>query len=172
MTDDLISRQRTVDALETVGYDFSESELSEVELEEVCGAVSDVRQDMIDMIKQLPPAQPEQLGTNLAEVGTDCISRQAAIDATWEEPSYTDPLNVLTEVRDRIEALPSAQPERIRGRWIYTGVKFPNWEGQVVSEAICSECNGISYFRRAFDKYIGANICPNCGADMRGEQDD
>lgn len=41
----------------------------------------------------------------------DLISRQAAIDATWEDPTYTDPLNVLTEVRDRIKALPSAQPE-------------------------------------------------------------
>lgn len=40
----------------------------------------------------------------------DLISRQAAIDATWFEPYYTDPLNVLTEVRDRLEALPSAQP--------------------------------------------------------------
>ena len=40
----------------------------------------------------------------------DLISRQAAIDATWFEPSYTDPLNVLTEVRDRLKALPSAQP--------------------------------------------------------------
>lgn len=40
----------------------------------------------------------------------DTIYRQAAIDATWEEPTYTDPINVLTEVRDRIKALPSAQP--------------------------------------------------------------
>lgn len=43
---------------------------------------------------------------------SDLISRQAAIDATWFEPSYTDPLNVLTEVRDRLKALPSAQPEQ------------------------------------------------------------
>ena len=43
---------------------------------------------------------------------SDLISRQAAINATWFEPSYTDPLNVLTEVRDRLKALPSAQPER------------------------------------------------------------
>jgi len=42
---------------------------------------------------------------------TDLISRQAAIDATWKNPSYTDPINVLTEVRDRIQALPSAQPD-------------------------------------------------------------
>lgn len=43
---------------------------------------------------------------------SDTISRQTAIDATWFEPSYTDPLNVLTEVRDRLKALPSAQPEK------------------------------------------------------------
>ena len=42
---------------------------------------------------------------------SDTVSRQAAIDATWFEPNYTDPLNVLTEVRDRLEALPSAQSE-------------------------------------------------------------
>ena len=46
------------------------------------------------------------------ELVNDCISRKAAIDATWFEPSYTDPLNVLTEVRDRLKMLPSAQPER------------------------------------------------------------
>jgi len=41
----------------------------------------------------------------------DLISRQAAIDLTWKDPSYSDPLNVLTEVRDGIKALPSAQPD-------------------------------------------------------------
>ena len=41
----------------------------------------------------------------------DLISRQAAIDLTWKDPSYSDPLNVLTEVRDGIKALPSAQQD-------------------------------------------------------------
>ena len=36
----------------------------------------------------------------------DLISRQAAIKETWQEPIYTDPLNVLTEIRDRLYALP------------------------------------------------------------------
>lgn len=40
----------------------------------------------------------------------DLISRKKAINETWKEPSYTDPLNVLTEVRERIKALPTAQP--------------------------------------------------------------
>ena len=52
----------------------------------------------------------------------DLISRQAAIEATWEEPTYTDPLNVLTEVRDRLKALPSAQPEQ---RWIPCSERLP-----------------------------------------------
>jgi len=49
----------------------------------------------------------------------DLISRQAAIDATWEEPMYTDPLNVLTEVRDRLEALPSAQQDIAEKLYLY-----------------------------------------------------
>lgn len=57
---DLISRQAAIDALEMVGYDFSESDLSEPELVEVCEAVGDTRQDMIDRIKRLPSAQSER----------------------------------------------------------------------------------------------------------------
>lgn len=43
---------------------------------------------------------------------SELIDRQAAIRATWQEPSYTDPLNVLTEVRDRINALPTITAPR------------------------------------------------------------
>lgn len=46
----------------------------------------------------------------------DTIDRQQAIDATWKEVPYTDPLNILTEIRDRIKALPSVQSEIIRCR--------------------------------------------------------
>lgn len=38
---------------------------------------------------------------------SELIKREDAIKATWQEPSYTDPYNVLTEVRDRINALPT-----------------------------------------------------------------
>lgn len=43
----------------------------------------------------------------------DLIRRADAIRETWKEPTYSDPLNVLTEVRDRLEALPSAEPESL-----------------------------------------------------------
>lgn len=38
---------------------------------------------------------------------SELIKREDAIKATWHEPSYIDPYNILTEVRDRIEALPT-----------------------------------------------------------------
>ena len=41
----------------------------------------------------------------------DAISRKAVEKITWEEPTYTDALNVLTEVRDKIRELPSVLPK-------------------------------------------------------------
>ena len=51
-----------------------------------------------------------ELSTNLAEVGTDCISRQAAIDAArdWYEGLICGSFKGLEK---RLRALPSAQPE-------------------------------------------------------------
>lgn len=43
----------------------------------------------------------------------DLISRQAAIKATWQDTGYTDPFNVMTAIRDRIQQLPPIQPEII-----------------------------------------------------------
>lgn len=44
----------------------------------------------------------------------DIIYRQDAINVTWEKPTYSDPLNILTEVRDKLKNLPSAEPEAIK----------------------------------------------------------
>lgn len=49
--------------------------------------------------------------TTKNDLGVDCISRKAAEDITWQDPSYTDPLNILTEVRDKIRELPSVTPQ-------------------------------------------------------------
>ena len=87
---------------------------------------------------------------------SDTISRAAAIDATWFEPSYTDPLNVLTEVRDRLKALPSAQPERKKGKWIPYSPEGLRYK--------CSECES---------KYDTPwHFCPNCGSYNGGGNND
>lgn len=59
----------------------------------------------------------------------DCISRQAAEEITWEEPSYTDALNVLTEVREKIRRLPSVKPQEPKTKWIPCSERLPEEEG-------------------------------------------
>lgn len=84
----------------------------------------------------------------------DYIDRQAAIDATWFEPYYTDPLNVLTEVRDRLEALPSAEVEPVkRGKW---------------EDVFCSVCGeeAITEWNDTGGEHIFSPYCPHCGAKM------
>lgn len=60
--------------------------------------------------------------TTKNNLGVDCISRKAAEDITWHDPSYTDPLNILTEVRDKIRELPSVTPQP---RWIPVSERLP-----------------------------------------------
>ena len=88
-----------------------------------------------ESIEELPPAQlatdknvGTKLGTNLAEVGTDCISRQAAIDALAEDmpqtytPDGSHPADegifmaqeIYADCIQTLKELPSAQPEIIR----------------------------------------------------------
>lgn len=77
----------------------------------------------IGTVKQLLEGFPSaQLSTNLAEVGTDAISRQAAIDALRKMQTYKmfsgddmlliDQAGAMTELM----LLPPAEPKR--GRWI------------------------------------------------------
>lgn len=57
--DKLISMMAAVDAVETIGFDFSDSGLSAAEIEEVCEAIGEVRQEWSRRIKRLPSAQPD-----------------------------------------------------------------------------------------------------------------
>ena len=60
---------------------------------------------------------------------------------------------------EKILNAPTIDPQRMKGRWI-------GYAGTIGAE--CSECH------KWLDVIQGTaemNYCPNCGADMRGEQD-
>lgn len=72
---------------------------------------------------------------------------------TWEEPKHLHPKHVLTEVREKVRALPEIEAEPVRrGFWKYGENRFgiPNWE--------CSACG--CHGRGDY------NYCPWCGAKM------
>lgn len=91
------------------------------------------------------------------------ISRRAAIDASHKNYDTildfkSDGRTVADSFEDIINSLPSAQPERKRGKW-EKGVG----ENGVTTSLFCSECNYEN------TRWYDWNYCPNCGADMRGE---
>ena len=99
----------------------------------------------------------EQLSTNLAEVGTDCISRQQAIDDIWT----VSPLACLDRkwVDRWLRQLPPIQPKR--GRWHYSDGK-PARIGLSFG-VVCDQCGTESEYC--------TNFCGECGADMRQREE-
>lgn len=95
---DLIERQAAIDALE--------------DAEDAFGYLT---KDWRVVLGQLPPAQ---LGTNLAEVGTDLISREAALNIAFkycpdDDGTCSEAGADLRNMLDELENLPPAQPEII-----------------------------------------------------------
>lgn len=85
----------------------------------------------------------------------DCISREDVEKITWEEPSYSDAKNVLTEVRDKVRKLPSVTPQPKVGEWLKNGELCK-----------CSNCHSNVLFTNVkIYKY-----CYHCGAKMEAEK--
>lgn len=99
----------------------------------------------------------------------DLISRQAVKELAHNQMREKYCGMALKEQRDFyikladsiIDLLPSIQPKR--GKWIKTA----RW-GRVY---YCDQCRNYLDFDGVNAGRGNTNFCPNCGADMRGEQD-
>ena len=102
--DELISKRAVIEAIEkaraNVGHNLERS---------IGKSIIEILDDVGRDVDRLPSAH----GTNLAEVGTDCISRQAAIDALKELTANGTNKGMVfgKDAVHRIEMLPSAQPD-------------------------------------------------------------
>ena len=100
----------------------------------------------------------------------DCISRQAAIEAL-DKRFDSIPMEQTTEIlllRKDLRNLPSAQPQRMRGKWIYGEDEYG------IDGYHCDKCGFFvpwDYTHKFIDFIKDYHFCPNCGADMRGESD-
>lgn len=116
----------------------------------------------------------------------DTISRQAAIDALWK---------ALFEYEDKTEKQFQESEELDVGDWIQHRIFVQNMsdiDRQVIldlpstqregkwmfspdhAEGICTSCHYKIYGRPYQNTYliVPFNYCPNCGAEMKGEEDE
>ena len=168
---DTISRAKAIEALKndmaSLDHIIKGMSANDVRLDAYVSQRNQVNYD-IYTINNLPPAQPEQLGTNLAEVGTDCISRQAALVAVkdalmaWSYmPEWRD-----EKILEAIAELPPTQPEHIKGHWICDR----SWsEGVGMGESYGHywKCDKCGHLEQGDWGECGCNFCSNCGSDNR-----
>ena len=93
----------------------------------------------------------------------DLIDRQAAIDAV--NTALFPKINTAKDAEKALKGVPSAQPERKKGKWIPQDHNKTNGRASTLVYyypkcSVCGHCGNYT------------NFCSNCGADMRGEQDD
>ena len=122
-----------------------------------------------------------ELGTNLAEVGTDCISRQAAIDAIGEKSDeiyktkqkgatypHDDFFQGMAYAEDVVKRLPPIQPKR--GKWIYCEDSMAD----CVDGYRCDQCGFFipwDYQHKGIDYIKDYNFCPHCGSYNGGKNE-
>ena len=117
-----------------------------------------VAEAFMDVIEKQPEKRTQERTETHA---CDCISRQAAIDAI-------NRAETKEAARWSVEELPSAQPTiepRAKGHWV----------PQKGGGCYCSECEEYALDRtdgRYVSVSVMSNFCPNCGADMRGGQNE
>jgi len=75
--------------------------------------------------------------------------------------------------KDTIDAMPTIE-ERKTGRWIDSGIHSRTFDIFGVrtwaSRMMCDQCGFVTHaIEGRMEQY---NFCPNCGADMRGENHD
>lgn len=100
---------------------------------------------------------------------TDYISRQAAIEQVrrnW----YAESEWIGEEQARLLNNLPAADVrENVRGEWLPMK-RFGGEKGQT-PDVMCSVCHAPALWLGTLG-CIRSNYCPNCGADMRGDNHD
>ena len=100
----------------------------------------------------------------------DLISRQAVLKLLSTMP----PEEAMTKALliQGVKQMDAAQPEWKRGKWIIHETETDRYDDMKCP--FCKKSYTVDAYRIDDIGFTAAdfNFCPNCGADMRGEQDE
>ena len=98
------------------------------------------------------------------------ISRQKAIEAIMDLPNcpngYSDTYDKACIIGMLVDVPTTDVRENVKGEWVQ--IKNESWECSVCHK---ENCYAFRYNDYLTDRILQDFFCPNCGADMRGEQD-
>lgn len=83
--------------------------------------------------------------------------------------NYLRSIGVSDKQINTVVAALKAEPIRPRGHWIDTG--WVCQTDEIIYGYGCSECGGISFFRKYDNKILGGKWCHYCGADMQESEE-
>ena len=175
--DDFISRQAAIDALHAKISEINEA-LWELE---GCQGYCDMVSSIGTVLDDIPSAQPEpsQIASDIATIIENekdmrviAVQPEIMSDGTLHVTADTDISTIGRVLVSQSgtsfgnlyygDDVPSAQPERKTGKWI----EIP--DTTFASTFRCSVCGKSPLVECG--EYALTNFCPNCGADMRGEE--
>ena len=93
-----------------------------------------------------------------AEPCDNCVNREAVLEIN-ESHHGQMPNYINHQIWEEIKALPPVTPAREQGEW-----NLVSLNDMALKIYRCSICDNKTYG--------STNFCPNCGADMRGEQNE
>ena len=155
MKDDTISRKDAIDALD--------KRFDSIPMEQTT-EILQLRKDL----RELPSAQPETHDKRTESHACDLISRAMLLDYIHNEPigkMLCDRYNLDGVIKQ----LPSAQPGRKRGKWIYGEDEYG------IDGYHCDKCGFFvpwDYAHKFINYIEDYKFCPGCGADMREVDDE
>ena len=111
-------------------------------------------------------------------MSSDLISRQAVLD-TLKGFNVIDIISyehgviyvqaVINAIYNRLNNLPSVEPERKKGKWI-DGMLYHDFDESEWEKVKCSVCKNF-VTKQIFYHDNKYHYCPYCGADMRGDHE-